>query len=141
MQPCCDAYTVKPGETIFSIAIFFSLVPDEITAYSRLPKSANVQPGQIIQIPCVRVVAFLIAQQSTVQSSSFSSPLRSSVPAQAPAQSVSTLPPAQSASALPPAQPKALAQSPPPPPGSTLASKYSLHLLRYVHRICDISPT
>ena len=127
MQPCCDAYTVKPGETIFSIAIFFSLVPDEITAYSRLPKSANVQPGQIIQIPFVRVVAFLIEQQSTVQSSSFSSPLQS-VPAQAPAQSVSTLPPAQSASALPPAQPKALAQSPPPPLGSASASKYSLHL-------------
>ena len=59
---CCPAYTVKPGDTITSIATDKSVLPNLLIEYNSIPEGDLLMPGQIIQIPCDRLTQFIFQQ-------------------------------------------------------------------------------
>lgn len=44
-------YTVKPGDTLFSIAVRFSTTPNALQIKNNLANPNSIYPGQILQIP------------------------------------------------------------------------------------------
>lgn len=56
--PCCPTYTVRPKDTVASVAAAHAVAPFLLTHYNLLPSLGPLPPGQSIQIPCARIVKF-----------------------------------------------------------------------------------
>jgi len=61
MAPCCASLGVVSGDTLDSLASTVGLPPVAISAYNQLQPAAALQPGQLVSIPCGRIIVLVAA--------------------------------------------------------------------------------
>jgi LysM repeat protein len=61
-------YTVRPNDTVISIALTFGSTPDEILAANNLAQNAIIRPGDVLIVPVRQVPPEVIASTGTISS-------------------------------------------------------------------------
>ena len=99
LHPHTDAYTVRPGDSIYKIACFYGdLDPIEIAQANNLAKPYKVNPGQLLSLPPAHDPR--VASQSPDQTEITTAPEETPEPVEPVAESMAT--PTPTATPIPP---------------------------------------